>query len=207
MAKEPKLPMMPWWPGDYIADTRSMSLAERGAYCDMLFFQWLTGGLPNDVPRQARMLGVSVDEFRAVLPAIRSHFHMDPATGLMVNDRLERERMTSIEMRTKAHVRAKAGGNATRQKWETNPQAMAKKAKTKARVAAHRAKRKAASQATSIAASPADAMPEAMSQARLAEGPPASASASASSAAQRERNSEAESGDAYTHYSPNGRGK
>jgi len=59
-------------------------LGGRGAYCDLLFFQWQMGGLPDDVPRQARMLGIFVDEFRAVLPALRSHFHRDPETGLVV---------------------------------------------------------------------------------------------------------------------------
>jgi uncharacterized protein YdaU (DUF1376 family) len=204
MAKESKLAMMPMWPGDYIADTRLMSLAERGAYSDFLFYAWLRGGLPADVHRQSRMLGVSVEELCALWPAFRSHFHLDPKTGLLVNDRLERERVTAIAMRTKAHERAQLGGDATKAKWETDPEGMTERAKTKARVAAHRAKRKATSQAASTATSPADAMPQAM----LEEGSPAlSLSKSQSESESGKRVSEGEPGKETRTHGLNGRGK
>jgi uncharacterized protein YdaU (DUF1376 family) len=152
MSKSPTLAMLPWFPRDYLAATRGMTLAERGAYTDLLWFAWDMGVLPNDPKRLARMLGVDADEFAEVWPAIKSKFVLTE-TGI-VNERLERERLYSIEMRKKALERAKSGGKATKEKWEKDPEGMAASL--------------AASRATSQATSPHDAG----LQARLEEGSP-----------------------------------
>jgi uncharacterized protein YdaU (DUF1376 family) len=124
MAKEPTLSMLPWFPRDYLAATRGMTLAERGAYTDLLWFAWDMGALPNDPKRLARMLGVSADEFAEVWPAIKPKFALTE-TGGIENKRLERERRYSVEMRKKALERAKSGGKATKEKWEKDPEGMA----------------------------------------------------------------------------------
>ena len=66
--------MLPWFPRDYLAATRSLTLAERGAYTDLLFYSWDIGALPDDTKRIARMLGVDESEFAAIWPAIQSKF-------------------------------------------------------------------------------------------------------------------------------------
>jgi uncharacterized protein YdaU (DUF1376 family) len=124
MAKEPTLSMLPWFPRDYLAATRGMTLAERGAYTDLLWFAWDMGTLPNDPKRLARMLGVDADEFSEVWPAIQSKFVLTE-TGGIENKRLERERRYSVEMRKKALARAQSGGKATKEKWEKDPEGMA----------------------------------------------------------------------------------
>jgi uncharacterized protein YdaU (DUF1376 family) len=74
MPKAPTLPMLPWYPRDYLAATRGMTLAERGAYTDMLFYAWNSGEpLPTDVNRIARMLGVPVKELREVCQRYRAN--------------------------------------------------------------------------------------------------------------------------------------
>jgi uncharacterized protein YdaU (DUF1376 family) len=104
MTKAPTLAMLPWFPRDYLAATRGMTLAERGAYTDLLWFAWDMGALPNDPKRLARMLGVDAEEFDAVWPAIKSKFVLT-GSGI-VNERLERERQHSQRLRTKASEKA-----------------------------------------------------------------------------------------------------
>jgi uncharacterized protein YdaU (DUF1376 family) len=123
MAKEPTLSMLPWFPRDYLAATRGMTLAERGAYTDLLWYAWDMGALPNDPKRLARMLGVDADEFDTVWPAIKLKFVLTE-TGI-VNERLERERRYSVEMRKKALARAQLGGKATKEKWQKDREGMA----------------------------------------------------------------------------------
>ena len=113
MAKELKLAMMPWWPADFSASTRHMARLERLAFRELLDYQWINGGLPADVKRLALTLGISETEFREVWPALREHFVTDPNNPkAIINKRLERERLTSIELRTKASAKAKQAADA-----------------------------------------------------------------------------------------------
>ena len=110
--KPPPLPMLPWWPGDYLGATRGFTLAERGAYCDLLFLSWLNGPLPDDPTQLARMIGVAPKQFLVVWVGIKLKFTVTDA-GL-VNERLERERRKSQGLREKYADRAKA---AARGRW------------------------------------------------------------------------------------------
>jgi uncharacterized protein YdaU (DUF1376 family) len=116
MAKAPTLAMLPWFPRDYLAATRGLTLAERGAYTDLLWFAWDMGALPNDPKRLARMLGVESVEFDAVWPAIMAKFVLTE-TGI-VNERLERERQHSQKLRTKASEKA---AQAAKARWSNAP--------------------------------------------------------------------------------------
>ena len=98
------LAMLPWFVRDYIAATRHLSLAERGAYTDLLFLSWEMGALPSDPTRLARLVGCGADEFAEVWPAICAKFVQTEA-GL-VNMRLEEHRAES--MRRSASARASA---------------------------------------------------------------------------------------------------
>jgi uncharacterized protein YdaU (DUF1376 family) len=111
--KAPTLAMLPWFPRDYLAATRGMTLAERGAYTDLLFYSWDMGSLPNDPKRLARMLGVDMQEFMVIWPAVQPKFVRNETNGI-VNERLERERRNSIGLRTKASEKAQ---QAARARW------------------------------------------------------------------------------------------
>jgi uncharacterized protein YdaU (DUF1376 family) len=100
------LAMLPFWPRDYIAATRHLSLAERGAYTDLLFLSWEMGSLPKDPARLARLVGSGADEFAQVWPTIRAKF-TETDDGL-VNARLEEHRTESIRRSDKARESALA---------------------------------------------------------------------------------------------------
>lgn len=89
MAKR-DLPMMPWFPKDYLSATRLMTLAQRGAYCDLLFYQWELGPLPDDAEKLARLIGASLEEFIPIWKEIESKFAQ--RDGKRINEILESHR-------------------------------------------------------------------------------------------------------------------
>lgn len=114
------LAMMPWFPRDFIAATRHFTLAERGAYRELLDSQWELGILPNDESRLARMLGVSMEEFASVWITVRTKF--DAVSGGLLNKRLEDHRKKAIDGRNKK-VAAAAYTNAKRNAERINSKA------------------------------------------------------------------------------------
>jgi uncharacterized protein YdaU (DUF1376 family) len=91
------LAMMPFFVRDYVASTRHMSLAERGAYSDLLFFQWENDRLPVDSDRLARLIGCTSEEFAIVWPHIREKFV--ETNGALLNQRLEEHRAESLRLK------------------------------------------------------------------------------------------------------------
>lgn len=108
---ETSLAMLPWFPRDWLASTRAMRIAERGAYHDLLCFQWEMGALPADHERLARLLGLSAKEFAEVWPAIESKFVVNGLS--LFNKRLEEHRVKALEQREKKR-RAAQSTNAKR---------------------------------------------------------------------------------------------
>jgi uncharacterized protein YdaU (DUF1376 family) len=107
------LPMMPFFVRDFIAATRGMTLEQRGAYVDLLFFQWDLGELPSDPVELSRMLGASVEQFTSIWPVIASKFK--ESNGTLKNLRVEIERKKAKKLKktnsTKAKTAAKARWN------------------------------------------------------------------------------------------------
>jgi uncharacterized protein YdaU (DUF1376 family) len=96
------LPMMPWFPKDYLSATRLMSLAQRGAYCDLLFYQWELGPLPDDVEKLARLIGASLEEFTPIWKEIENKFAQ--RDGKRINETLESHREEATRL---ANARSK----------------------------------------------------------------------------------------------------
>lgn len=93
------LAMMPWFPRDFIAATRHLALAERGAYRELLDYQWEMGALPNDPVRLARLLAITPEEFTPIWAAIRDKFEI--VEGRLINNRLEEHRKKAVDQLTK----------------------------------------------------------------------------------------------------------
>ena len=86
-----RLHWMKWMVTDYIAQTRHMSLDERGAYMELMGQSWLTGPLPTDAKRVATMLSITAEKFEAIWPAIRPFWVETPAGWVRPELEAERE--------------------------------------------------------------------------------------------------------------------
>lgn len=107
------MPIMPFFVRDYIAATRHMSLEQRGAYTDLLFFQWDMGALPSDPAELARMLGASVEQFSSIWPSIADKFVTH--SGTLKNLRVEIERKNAKKIKKSHQQKAK---NAAKSRWD-----------------------------------------------------------------------------------------
>jgi uncharacterized protein YdaU (DUF1376 family) len=115
--------MLPFFVRDYITATRHMTLAERGAYTDLLFFQWENGRIPKETDRIARLIGSSIEEFSGLWPQIRDKFA--DSDGGLTNMRLEDHRAKSIELSTKRAIAGQAGGKQSGKQRASKPEAIA----------------------------------------------------------------------------------
>lgn len=93
MAREGKAPAFQFYAGDWLADerVRLMTLAERGAYIDLLAFAWREGSIPDDAAKCARLLLCSPKEMAATWEAVRPMF-VAGEPGRLVSERMEQER-------------------------------------------------------------------------------------------------------------------
>ena len=101
---------MPLYIGDYLRDTRRLSLAEHGAYILLLMEIWTHGQIANDDNRIARILGVGVAEWKAIRPEIEGFFAVSPASWR--HGRVEKERARVGEISQKRSSAGKAGAKA-----------------------------------------------------------------------------------------------
>ena len=70
-----KVPMMPWFPDAHIADTRLLSLEQKGAYRELLDQMWLSKGwLPDNDEKIARLLQITVRHWLKIKPGISERF-------------------------------------------------------------------------------------------------------------------------------------
>ena len=83
-------PWMPFYPADYLADTRRLTTEQHGAYLLLLLDSWVSGALPDDDDVLARVAGLDAERWAQVRPVIARYFQI--ADGKWVHARVERER-------------------------------------------------------------------------------------------------------------------
>lgn len=83
-------PWMPFYPADYLADTRRLTTEQHGAYLLLLMDNWVSGALPDDDAVLARVAGLDAERWAQVRPVIAGYFQI--AEGQWVHARIERER-------------------------------------------------------------------------------------------------------------------
>jgi uncharacterized protein YdaU (DUF1376 family) len=93
------LPMLPWFPRDFLAATRGWSVTQKGLYRELLDLQWELGYLPADPSELQRLIQASDDEWHAAWPKCASKFA--PTAGGIQNARLEAIRSESLRLRAK----------------------------------------------------------------------------------------------------------
>ena len=84
-----------------------MTLAERGAYRELLDFCWMEGEIPDDLGAVARLLGVSVEEAQPIWEKVRLRFD-SPRPGILVSPRMEKVREEMLARAAKASAAATA---------------------------------------------------------------------------------------------------
>ena len=102
-----RLPIMPVFPRDLIADTAHLSPEQFGAYCRILFHTWIANGqaLADDERRMAHLVGVSVHRWRTHLRPVLVEF-FDLGDGHWHQKRLEAEWEKALTKSTKARKSA-----------------------------------------------------------------------------------------------------
>jgi uncharacterized protein YdaU (DUF1376 family) len=92
---------MPFWVGDYLADTRHLSTIEHGAYLLLMMHYWQHDGLPNDDRKLARIAGLSLKQWATYRPTLAEFFDDEWRHG-----RLQHELSVSLEKSATARVKA-----------------------------------------------------------------------------------------------------
>ena len=83
-------PWMPFYPADYLADTRRLTTEQHGAYLLLLMDSWSSGALPDDYAVLARVAGLDAESWARARQALAGYFEI--ASGKWVHARIERER-------------------------------------------------------------------------------------------------------------------
>lgn len=100
--KPPKRKRSPWfafYPDDFAGGTRGMSMAAKGAFVDLLAYQFANGSIPNDDRTISRIIGAFPDEWESVRSEVLPKFEQEGVT--LVNRRMQKEREEREEIRGK----------------------------------------------------------------------------------------------------------
>ena len=68
-------PFMPFYTGDYHADTQHLETAQHGAYLLLIMHYWANEGLPDDERELARITKLPLHSWRQMQPKIQAFFH------------------------------------------------------------------------------------------------------------------------------------
>ena len=99
-----KSPAFQFYASDWLSDGKRimMSVAQRGAYIDLLAYQWLESAIPEDIPSLARICLVSEETmtelWQGPLQGAFKYLGKHLGTGLY-NARLESERTAQAKRR------------------------------------------------------------------------------------------------------------
>ena len=107
-----RAPSMPLFTDAYLGDTMHLSMEEHGAYLKLLMIHWrlLPKHPPDDDPRLARMLGVSVARWRKIKPVICDDVLYRIEAGELRQKRLEKEFRYVTERAQVARRNGRKGG-------------------------------------------------------------------------------------------------
>ncbi len=110
-------PAFSFYPNDFTSGTRTMSLAECGAYVRLLCHQWDTGSVPDDPIERSRILGCSQREADKIWSRVSPKFEQGE-DGHWRNLRLEGERDKQAERRAALSVNGHLGAE---RRWGQKP--------------------------------------------------------------------------------------
>lgn len=118
--KSPKRSRSAWfafYADDYLGGTRAMSLPARGAFVDLLVYQFANDGIPDDDRMICRILGAFAEEWASIREEVFEKFPLGE-DGRRRNPRMSKERDEREGIRSK-RVEASQKGNQVR--WQNRP--------------------------------------------------------------------------------------
>src|SRR3954464_15036987 len=80
---------MPFYIGDYLADTAHLSTEEHGAYILLILHYWRSGPLLDDDRQLARICGLQPKRWQASAETIRAFFRVE--NGRLHHKRIDHE--------------------------------------------------------------------------------------------------------------------
>lgn len=106
MPRNGGLPSFPFYPRDWLAGTRHMSLEQKGAYTDLLSYQWENGSIPDDEKSLRLIVGANPMQWKRIWPTVSKHFK--PATDALHalrNERLHELFLDAVNYRSEQRAK------------------------------------------------------------------------------------------------------
>lgn len=110
---------MPLYIGDYLRDTRRLSLEQHGAYVLLLMEYWISGPLPDDDMQLARLVGCSHDAWSMLRASLKQYFSV--SDGHWFHKRVDAEREKAAVLRDKRKTKAERAAEARWSKRDDAP--------------------------------------------------------------------------------------
>jgi len=127
-----KLPYIPFFVNDWIADTQMLSIGARGLWLEMLLRMWQApskgyfvnaSGVPFSLQQTAKMIGANIEQTEELLSELRDNgICSQDADGVYFNRRMAREsRLSQVRSEAgKSGAKAKQTAQASSQQSESN---------------------------------------------------------------------------------------
>lgn len=106
---------MPFWIGDYLADTMHLSTLQHGAYLLMILHYWRKGPIPNNRKMLRNITGMNDYEIKTSLPEVLNFFERvggDDNDKFLAHKRIDSELIKAQEIRANLSERGKKAINA-----------------------------------------------------------------------------------------------
>ena len=104
----PSRPWFKWYPADFLAHTRLLTLEEQGAYRALLDAIWMHGPIENAAIIRARLLGIHGNSERRLWRVLRPFFRVE--NGRISHPKLDSQRTEVSEKVEKARKSGSKGG-------------------------------------------------------------------------------------------------
>lgn len=109
MAKKDKADIwMPWYIGDYLADTMRLTTEQHGAYLLLLAEHWMRGPIPDDDDTLAAITRLPIERWKKTRGLFLGFFSV--TDGFWINNRCQKEKAKAEAFKTKQKANGSKGG-------------------------------------------------------------------------------------------------
>lgn len=105
-------PWMPFYVGDYIADTGHLSTVQHGAYVLLILHYWIKGSLPDNDQQLAKITRMRIEDWRRHRTVLEAFF----LPGWK-HKRIEAELRRRVDIGAKRAAAGSKGGTITAMNW------------------------------------------------------------------------------------------